>query len=351
MKTPRKTRKTVNEPYALISDTNPFPIMAILNNISLSGALFTLQGEMKLREHLYACPMPDIHPESLPTTEELMNHKNRLEALVVRKEKNNRFGVKFLSPLGKDRSATLEGRSAVGIKVEGEGVTAVISALGTLNLAETARLHAIVKEKVPSALRFIIDLSGVTKLPQTAHAILGDLLKHLMQKKRQTGLVNAMILGQRFLDQHPTGRWIKHFMFRHEADNYFHDHPITILVVEDEATTQNLIAKYLEHWQFKPVVVGTGEEGVKQVEKIHPHLILMDVHLPGIDGITAVQKIKENVNTHHIPIVMLTVESKKDTVVSSMKFNICGYVLKPFQPQILLERIITGMTESPVLTF
>ena len=66
-----------------------------------------------------------------------------------------------------------------------------------------------------------------------------------------------------------------------------------------------------------------------------------------IDGVTAVQKIKENVNTHHIPIIMLTVESKRETVVNSMKYNVGGYVLKPFNPPELLEKIIAVMTESP----
>lgn len=112
-----------------------------------------------------------------------------------------------------------------------------------------------------------------------------------------------------------------------------------ILVVEDEAEIQELIAYNLKGEGYLVTCVSTGEEGYKTAVSERPDLILLDVRLPGMDGIQICQLLKNNSETSNIPIIMLTARSEVSDIVSGLEVGADDYITKPFSPKILIARI------------
>ncbi len=80
----------------------------------------------------------------------------------------------------------------------------------------------------------------------------------------------------------------------------------TILVVEDQEDNRRILRDLLTNSGFEVVEAVTGTDGVSMVETHQPHLILMDIQLPGIDGYEATRRIKSNPDFQNIPIIVVT---------------------------------------------
>jgi len=89
-----------------------------------------------------------------------------------------------------------------------------------------------------------------------------------------------------------------------------------ILVVEDESDITELIGYNLKREGYKTFFVTTGEECLSLVGKIAPELILLDLMLPGIDGLEVCKQLKQNSETRYIPIIMLTAKSEETDVIT-----------------------------------
>lgn len=102
-----------------------------------------------------------------------------------------------------------------------------------------------------------------------------------------------------------------------------------ILIVEDNQHNLELFKDILELNGYVVLIAEDGFEGVRLAKEERPDLILMDIQLPGIDGITATKEIKSDVSTINIPIVALTAFAMKgdDERFKSIGFN--GYIPKP----------------------
>ncbi len=113
-----------------------------------------------------------------------------------------------------------------------------------------------------------------------------------------------------------------------------------ILVVEDEVHIQRLIKLVLEKNGFEVDAVGTGEEALKYLsEKTAPQLILLDILMPGIDGLSVLRSIKGNANQKDIPVVMLTALAQESVVLQGIKLGAKDYIRKPFHPTELVKRL------------
>lgn len=113
-----------------------------------------------------------------------------------------------------------------------------------------------------------------------------------------------------------------------------------ILVVEDEVHIQRLIKLVLEKNGFEVDAVGTGEEALKYLsEKPAPRLILLDILMPGIDGLSVLRSIKGNVTQKDIPVVMLTALAQESVVLQGIKLGAKDYIRKPFHPTELVKRL------------
>jgi len=113
----------------------------------------------------------------------------------------------------------------------------------------------------------------------------------------------------------------------------------SILVVEDEAPIQELVRYNLAKDGYRVTTVATGEGALKAVKESAPDLILLDLLLPGIDGLEVCKLLKNDPGTQHVPIVMLTAKGEESDVVAGLELGADDYVTKPFSPRVLVARI------------
>ena len=112
-----------------------------------------------------------------------------------------------------------------------------------------------------------------------------------------------------------------------------------VLVVEDEEDILELIRYNLEREGYRVTGVATGEEGLRAVTREHPDLVVLDLMLPGIDGIEVCRRLKADPHTKHLPVVMVTAKGDEADVVAGLELGADDYLTKPFSPKVLVARI------------
>jgi two-component system alkaline phosphatase synthesis response regulator PhoP len=112
-----------------------------------------------------------------------------------------------------------------------------------------------------------------------------------------------------------------------------------VLVVDDEPGVVKMVRYLLEKNSFTVVSANEGEEGVRLAAQEKPDLILMDIMMPVIDGNEATRRIRENEATRQIPIIMLSALGQEGDVAKSLELGAMDYIVKPFHPQELMERV------------
>ncbi|NQU18017.1 MAG: response regulator [Candidatus Saganbacteria bacterium] len=112
-----------------------------------------------------------------------------------------------------------------------------------------------------------------------------------------------------------------------------------ILIVDDDADFLKATSMVLQSSGYEAYSADSGEEALKCIAKSHPALILLDILMPGMDGHQLASKIRQQEKTKEIPIIMITGKKDHATISKSFKFNISGYVVKPFENSQLLDKI------------
>ena len=112
-----------------------------------------------------------------------------------------------------------------------------------------------------------------------------------------------------------------------------------ILVVEDEVHIQRLLQMVLEKAGYEVHLASNGEDGLKKVAEISPDLVLLDIMMPGIDGMQVLRSMKSSGATKDIPVIMLTALAQENMVVQGAQLGVKDYLRKPFHPKKLLERV------------
>jgi CheY-like chemotaxis protein len=112
-----------------------------------------------------------------------------------------------------------------------------------------------------------------------------------------------------------------------------------ILVVEDNVTNMYLIGFILRESGNEVLEAATGEEGVELAIKEKPDLILMDIQLPGIDGLEATRRIRESEADREIPIVALTSYAMTGDREKALNAGCTGYIEKPVNPETFMAEI------------
>ncbi|MBD3401849.1 response regulator [candidate division GN15 bacterium] len=123
----------------------------------------------------------------------------------------------------------------------------------------------------------------------------------------------------------------------------------SILVVEDEEDIRELISYNLTREGYEVVAVESGEEALKAVKNKTPDLVLLDLMLPGVDGLEVCRKIKKDSGTSDVSVVIVTAKGEEADVVTGLELGADDYVIKPFSPRVLLARVRAVMRrkESP----
>lgn len=114
-----------------------------------------------------------------------------------------------------------------------------------------------------------------------------------------------------------------------------------ILVVEDEEDILALLHFNLIKAGYAVECASCGEEGLKKVRQEIPDLILLDLMLPGIDGLEICRRLRDDEITSEVPIIMLTARGEEGDVVRGLELGADDYVTKPFSIKVLLARIQT----------
>ncbi len=113
----------------------------------------------------------------------------------------------------------------------------------------------------------------------------------------------------------------------------------TVLIVEDEEDILALLHFNLMKADFNVICASCGEEGLKSVISSQPDLVLLDLMLPGIDGLEICRRLRVDEETRNIPIIMLTAKGEESDVVKGLELGADDYVTKPFSIKVLLARI------------
>ena len=113
----------------------------------------------------------------------------------------------------------------------------------------------------------------------------------------------------------------------------------TILIVEDSAANMKLIKVLLKSAGYDVHTAEDAEEAQAQLAKIHPHLILMDIQLPDMDGLTLTGLLKANLATHDIIIVALTAYALAGDEQKALAAGCDGYIAKPVDRPVFLSTV------------
>lgn len=113
----------------------------------------------------------------------------------------------------------------------------------------------------------------------------------------------------------------------------------SVLIVEDEEDIRELVSYNLLKEGFQVVSVASGEEALGAVASHAPDLILLDLMLPGVDGLTVCRRLKSSPQTASIPVVMLTAKGEESDIVAGLNLGADDYITKPFSPKVLLARV------------
>jgi len=117
----------------------------------------------------------------------------------------------------------------------------------------------------------------------------------------------------------------------------------TILVVDDEPQIVQLVRDYLEHAGFGVLTAADGSTALRTASMQHPDLVILDLGLPGIDGLDVTRSLRRNGET---PIIMLTARTDESDKLVGLELGADDYVTKPFSPKELVARVRSVLRRS-----
>ncbi|HKC18854.1 MAG TPA: response regulator [Candidatus Dormibacteraeota bacterium] len=119
-----------------------------------------------------------------------------------------------------------------------------------------------------------------------------------------------------------------------------------ILVVEDNPANQMLVQAVLEIDGYRVVVTASANEAVEQIRRETPDLILMDVQLPGQDGLSFTRQLKADAATANIPVVALTAHAMSGDRDLALEAGCSGYIAKPIDTRMFADQVRGFLTDS-----
>jgi two-component system, OmpR family, phosphate regulon response regulator PhoB len=125
--------------------------------------------------------------------------------------------------------------------------------------------------------------------------------------------------------------------------------PFRILVVEDEPVIRELVRSMLDDGPVEVETAGNGADGLRLARGSRFDLVLLDVVLPGMDGLTVCRMLKSDPATSAVPLYMLTAKTRRSDLEAALAAGANGYIHKPFRGSELMElveRLRTGETPS-----
>jgi two-component system phosphate regulon response regulator PhoB len=113
----------------------------------------------------------------------------------------------------------------------------------------------------------------------------------------------------------------------------------SVLVVDDEEDILEVVRYNLVKDGYSVTCAASGEEALREIRAHKPDVVVLDVMLPGLDGLDVCRKVKASPETANVPIIMLTARSEEVDMVTGLEIGADDYVTKPFSPRVLLARV------------
>ena len=119
-----------------------------------------------------------------------------------------------------------------------------------------------------------------------------------------------------------------------------------ILIVDDDPVILRLLKVNFEMEGFAVITAENGEEGVSKATRERPDIILLDVMMPGMNGLEAAEKLRAQENTKEIPIIFVSAKAQSVDVKAGLTAGAVDYVTKPFDPVELVEKVENLLTQA-----
>jgi two-component system chemotaxis response regulator CheY len=115
---------------------------------------------------------------------------------------------------------------------------------------------------------------------------------------------------------------------------------IKILVVDDMSTKRRIIRTILNQLGYQNIEEAeNGKQALAKLKSEKFDFVVTDWNMPEMDGLTLVQEIRKDPELKHLPVLMVTAEAKKENVLLALKAGVNNYIVKPFTPEVLKEKI------------
>ena len=122
-----------------------------------------------------------------------------------------------------------------------------------------------------------------------------------------------------------------------------------ILIVEDDASMRDLLLEILTAEEYDVVAASNGQEARAEIYRETPDLILTDLHMPGMDGLSLLERVRGDLSTRDIPVVFLTGVESLDAAVQAYDLGADDYISKPIQQNLLLSRLRRSLLRAHLL--
>ncbi|BCO10767.1 DNA-binding response regulator [Desulfolithobacter dissulfuricans] len=122
-----------------------------------------------------------------------------------------------------------------------------------------------------------------------------------------------------------------------------------ILVVEDDTDIQQLVSYNLIRSGYNVTCADSGEEALELLKKESFDAMILDLMLPGMDGMEICTAVRTDEKTRSLPVIMLTAKGEEDDIVAGLECGADDYVTKPFSPRVLIARVEAALRRKPVV--
>jgi two-component system alkaline phosphatase synthesis response regulator PhoP len=112
-----------------------------------------------------------------------------------------------------------------------------------------------------------------------------------------------------------------------------------VLVADDDELVLQLLEHKLANRGYVVSKASDGESTLAIAQQLHPDLIVLDVMMPGLDGIEVLRRLQKDPATRNIPVVILSARKQEEDIVTALRLGARDYIVKPFMPEELLARI------------
>ncbi|WP_449064128.1 response regulator transcription factor [Planomonospora algeriensis] len=120
----------------------------------------------------------------------------------------------------------------------------------------------------------------------------------------------------------------------------------TILIAEDDADIRDLVVFKLEQGGHTVIPVGDGRSALRTAREQDPDIVLLDVMMPGMSGIDVCRELRRDAQTAELPIILLTARAQESDVENGLTAGADDYIVKPFSPRVLAERVQSVLTRT-----